>query len=201
MKQYMKYAISLLIGGLAGCLTLCGQRVLPINLNFLANSGAVWMIPAFFVGLRFGGKALSRAVGCTLCLIGCVLGYYGFEALMNRHAFSVSVYVCLWLGIALGAGVAGGIAAYWAGTRSDFLKCIGLNLVPAVFLSEGVSKLIHISEYMHMIYGVGLTVVAGGILYILLNRREALRARNLLSVGVLLLAGECFFEALYRFTT
>lgn len=116
---------------------------------------------------------------------------------MNRHAFSLSFYVCLWLGIALGAGAVGGVAAYWAGTRSDFLGHLGMNLVPAVFLSEGVNKLIHISEYAHMVYGVGLTIAAGGILYILFNQRKALRARNLLAVGVLLLAGECFYEALY----
>ncbi len=33
-----KYIITIIIGTLVGILTLIGQKYLPINLNFLANS-------------------------------------------------------------------------------------------------------------------------------------------------------------------
>lgn len=41
--------VSYILGLVVGVLTLIGQKYLPMNLNFLANSGAVWLIPAFLL--------------------------------------------------------------------------------------------------------------------------------------------------------
>ena len=47
MKTIKNFMISILIGLTVGVITVIGQKYLPINLNFLANSGAIWLIPTF----------------------------------------------------------------------------------------------------------------------------------------------------------
>ena len=49
MKTSRNYTVAIILGIFVGGLTLIGQKYLPINFNFLANSGAVWLVPAFFV--------------------------------------------------------------------------------------------------------------------------------------------------------
>lgn len=49
MNCIFKGIYALLLGLLTGILTVMGQKYLPGLLNSLANSGAVWLIPAFFM--------------------------------------------------------------------------------------------------------------------------------------------------------
>lgn len=49
MESTRKYFLAIILGMVVGVLTLIGQKYLPMNLNFLANSGAVWLIPAFLI--------------------------------------------------------------------------------------------------------------------------------------------------------
>ena len=49
IKNVFKGIYALLLGLLIGILTVMGQKYLPDSLNSLANSGAIWLIPAFFM--------------------------------------------------------------------------------------------------------------------------------------------------------
>lgn len=51
MKSAKRYILAIVLGSVIGVLTLVGQKYLPMNLNFLANSGAVWLIPRVSVEL------------------------------------------------------------------------------------------------------------------------------------------------------
>ena len=44
-----RYVVTIIIGVLVGILTVIGQKYLPTNLNFLANSASMWLIPAFLI--------------------------------------------------------------------------------------------------------------------------------------------------------
>lgn len=60
--KIQKYLLPIIIGFLFGIFTLVGQKYLPINLNFLANSASMWLIPAFLIsyyslaGVRIGWR-------------------------------------------------------------------------------------------------------------------------------------------------
>lgn len=111
MKKLLAPAAAGIVEGL---MTLMGQRYLPINLNFLANSGAVF-----------------------------------------------------------------GIGAYWANTKSNQLKYCGMNLLPAVFVAEGMDEVLHVSDYSHMIPAVILKIAIGITLYVIINRKFSLKVISL----------------------
>ena len=62
MKPTKKYILAIMLGLVVGVLTLTGQKYLPMNLNFLANSGAVWLIPAFLLSYFGKGNRLQAIV-------------------------------------------------------------------------------------------------------------------------------------------
>ena len=97
MKYAKKYTLAIIIGIVVGMLTLVGQKFLPINLNFLANSGAIWLIPAFLLSYFEKENRLHSIVTTIVCLLGCVYSYYIFEAVLNHHAFTFAGGVLLLL--------------------------------------------------------------------------------------------------------
>ena len=48
MKRIYSILLATGIGCIVGMLTVIGQKYLPNDLNSLANSGAIWLIPAFY---------------------------------------------------------------------------------------------------------------------------------------------------------
>ena len=76
MKSAKKYILAIMLGLAVGVLTLTGQKYLPMNLNFLANSGAVWLIPAFL--LSYFGKE----TGCRLSLTQLCVCWGAFMAII-----------------------------------------------------------------------------------------------------------------------
>ncbi|MCI8441378.1 MAG: hypothetical protein HFG27_02450 [Provencibacterium sp.] len=166
-------------GIIVGVITLIGQRYLPINLNFLANSGAVWLVPAFLLSFFFREDAKISITTAIICLLGCVSGYYVSEAIFNQHPLTFSKGILIWSIIALAAGAVFGIGANWANTKSNPLKYCGMNLLPAVFVAEGVDEILHISDYSHMIPAVVLKIAIGIALYIIINRRLSLKGISL----------------------
>jgi hypothetical protein len=194
----VKVLCGFLIGLLTGILTVVGQKYLPGSLNSLANSGAVWLIPAFFVAVWAKRLVLSIVV-CIETLLFCVVGYYAFEAVMNSHSFSFSnYYFYLWLGCAVVFGTVFGIgASFYSSKKGNW----GASFLPAVFFAEGLNELIHLSEYVHMIPAVIGRIVIGIALYFIIYRKDSLKRRSFISFGVLSVLGVVGFELVYRLTT
>lgn len=198
-KTMKKYITSAVLGILVGLLTLVGQKYLPMNFNFLANSGSMWLIPAFFMCYIFGDKKFRAMALGVETLLFCVIGYYAFEAVLNQHTFSTGRWMIIWLVVSVAAGVIFGLGAFFARHTEGFFKYIGLNLMPAVFTSEGVSKIIHIADYSHMIPAVVMTTCIGLALYFIINRRECVRWQNIVSYAALTLLGTGAFIILAGF--
>lgn len=190
-------AFALAVGLLTGLLTVLGQMVLPGSLNSLANSGAVWLIPAFFVAAS-AGKKLPAILLCAATLLACVLSYYWFESLINRHPFDFSSrYLWIWLGCAAVAGVIFGFGAYLRGRKSAHYPW-GTSLLPAVFLAEGLSEVIHLPDYRHMIPAVVGRILIGLALYFVLYKRDSLKREPLASFLALSALGLAGYELLLR---
>ena len=200
MKKTYKYIVSILVGLIVGMATVIGQKYLSINFNFLANSGAIWLIPAYLLSYYFKVSKKNSILISIMCLIFCVLGYYGFESVLNQHAFIIGKYMIIWMVCAFLGGIIFGLGAYYANNKNSILKQFGQNLLPAVFLSEGINKLIHIKDYTHMIPAIVMVITIGVILYLIVNGRNVLQRKHILTFGMLSLFGIAFYEIIYRFT-
>lgn len=198
MKTIRNYTVAIILGILVGGLTVIGQKYLPINFNFLANSGAVWLVPAFFISY-FLKSSKGNSIGlCIVCLLFCVMSYYWFEAIMNNHEFYLNRWAIIWIVMAFVAGAVFGLGAYFVNSRNHILKYCGMNLLPAVFFSEGMIKLIHLSDYLHMIPAVIMITCIGLIIYLAINRKDYLKRFNLISFMTLSFLGLVGHEVLYR---
>lgn len=197
MKSAKRYILAIVLGSVIGVLTLVGQKYLPMNLNFLANSGAVWLIPAFLLSYFEKGNRIQSIAVTIVCLLGCVYGYYIFESVLNHHAFALDGGALLWSGIALAAGAVFGIGAFFANQESGRLKYFGMNLLPAVFTAEGLDNVIHIRDYGHMIPAVIMKICIGVILYLVINGKDVVRPRNLTAYVVTTALGVAAFAIVF----
>lgn len=196
MKSAKKCILAIILGLVVGVLTVVGQKYLPMNLNFLANSGAVWLIPAFLLSY-FEKENRMQAIATTIvCLLGCVYGYYIFEAVLNHHAFTLARGTLLWSGVALIAGAVFGLGAFLANQENSKLKYFGMNLLPAVFTAEGLDNVIHIKDYSHMVPAVIMKIIIGVILYLVINRKDVIRPKNMISYVVITALGVVAFAVL-----
>lgn len=195
-KSTKIYIGAVIFGSVVGMMTLVGQKFLPMNLNFLANSGAVWLIPAFLWSYFAKGNKRRAVAAAVVCLLGCVYGYYIFEAVSNRHAFTLYSEILLWSAVALIAGTVFGLGAWLANREDSRLKYFGMNLLPAVFTAEGLDQVIHIEGYTHMIPAVILKIVIGVILYLTINGKDAAKTRNVVSYALLTVLGIAGFAVL-----
>jgi len=196
MKPFKKIILAIMLGLAVGILTLVGQKYLPVNLNFLANSGAVWLIPAFLLSYFQKEERLPAIVTTIVCLLGCVYGYYIFEAIFNHHAFILSGGILLWTCVALIAGTVFGLGAYYANQKDSKLKYLGMNLLPAVFTAEGIDNVMHIEDYSHMVLAVIMKIIIGILLYLVINRKDATGLKNIISYVVVTMLGVVGFMIL-----
>ena len=66
-----RYVLTIMIGVFVGIFTLIGQKYLPMNLNFLANSASMWLIPAFFIPYFLKTDKGNSIILSTISLIFC----------------------------------------------------------------------------------------------------------------------------------
>ena len=189
MKKAKNYVLAILLGVFIGCLTLIGQKYLPNNLKFLSNSGAVWLVPAFLVSYLSKSSKKSSIALCVIFLFFCVNSYYVFESIMNNHGFAFSKWQVVWNLMAVIAGSIFGLGAYFANRENGIVKYFGMNLLPAVFFSEGLQQIINIGEYIHMIPATIMITSIGLIMYFAINRKGCFKKYNMLSFAILSIIG------------
>lgn len=200
MRNIYKYIIAIVIGIFVGIITLIGQKYLPINFNFLANSGAIWLIPSFLLSGYFNlGKKESIFIS-TICLLSCVFGYYIFESIVNSHSFQINNLMVVWIICAIIGGIVIGLGTYFFNNEKGILKKISSNLLPAIFVSEGLNKIIHIDGYKHMIPATIIVTCIGLVLYFIINKKESLHRNNAITFAILCILGLIFYELIFQIT-
>jgi len=183
------YLIAIITGIIVGILTVIGQKYLSGNLNFLVNSASMWLIPAFFIPYFLKTDSKDSIIISMSTLIFCVLGYYIFEAIIHNHTFEFSRIVIFWLMCAIAGGIVFGLGANYSRTQNGKLKLLSMNLLPAVFLSEPLYKLINISAYSNVILDIIVQIIMGLILYGIINFKESHKFKNILSCIFLTILG------------
>lgn len=190
------YLIAIVLGIIVGLLTVIGQKYLSNYLNFLVNSASMWLIPAFLLPYLLRANNKDSVIISITTLIFCVLGYYIFEAIIHNHTFEFSSSVILWLLCAIAGGIVFGLGASYANTKSGKIKLLSMNLLPAVFLSEPLYKLININEYRNIVLDIIVQSLIGLILYGIINSKESIKLKNILSCLFFIILGFLGFVAL-----
>ncbi|MET7473487.1 DUF6518 family protein [Streptomyces sp. NPDC005648] len=137
-----RWWISAPVAGIAlGVLTNLAQGTLPGASNQIANSGAVWCVPAFTAGalVAAGGLAPRKSVLAGLgTTIGLVVGYYGY-AEFGRSGMGNAFWPVVWLVTALVSGpLFGAAGAWWRRGRTVHRRVVGLAALAGVFGTEAV---------------------------------------------------------------
>lgn len=134
-----------------GILTNLAQGVLPGASNQIANSGAVWCVPAFTAGALVAGGHLAprKSVLAGLCTTtGLVVGYYGY-AEFGRGGMGSPFWPLVWLAMALVSGpLFGAAGAWWRRGRTAPRRVAGLASLAAVFGMEAIlyARVLHHAE-------------------------------------------------------
>lgn len=160
--------VAVVVGMVIGALTLVGQRFMPGQWNTLVNSGAIWLVPVFFVGSRMRSLPWAAAAGVAT-LLATLAGYYVPSTLAGTpHS---AYFVALWVGVALIAGPLFGVAG--CAWRSDrrMHRVLGVAMLGGVIATEGL--------YLVVVLGYlwsGWSMVAAGVvaLIVLSSRRDRL---------------------------
>ncbi|MEU6253259.1 DUF6518 family protein [Streptomyces sp. NPDC047043] len=137
-----RWWISAPVAGIAlGVLTNLAQGGLPGASNQIANSGAVWCVPAFTAGALAAAArmALRKSVLAGLCTtIGLVVGYYGY-AEFGRDGMGSAFWPLVWLVMALVSGpLFGAAGAWWRRGHTARRRVVGLAAPAGVFGMESI---------------------------------------------------------------
>ena len=153
------------IGLLVGVATFFGQGVMPGQWNTLVNSGAIWLVAPFFVGARVRSRRLAAVLG-TVVLLATVAGYYGLAGLAGAP---MSTWMtAFWLGVALVAGPLFGVAGRWWHDESRALRVIGVALLGALLVAEGLYLMVVLQYF----WSGGVMLAAGLIATALMAQRD-----------------------------
>ncbi|MEU9338694.1 DUF6518 family protein [Streptomyces sp. NPDC048290] len=179
----VRTGVALLVGLLLGVLTNLAQGWLPGAWNQVANSGAVWCLPAFGVAAALAPRVTVRAAAVAggVAALGLVAGYYGYAAL-GRDGVGALAYPLLWAVMAVIGGPLFGVAGHWWRTgESVRRRTLGLGALGGVFGMEA----------MYFAWELGYAAQAWGCLAVLagvtlgLARRGEERVRALLTAVAL----------------
>jgi len=175
--------------GLAvGALTLVGQGLLLGSWNQIANSGAIWLVPVFFIGSLMPTDKCAAVSGIGT-LFGALIGYYATAELVL--GFSTDFFFfALWTGTAIIGGPMFGMAGHWWRSERLSRQVAAIALLGGVFVSEGLYLLFHIHELP-----AGWCWIAIGVLIpLFLGRSAKNRLFALLALPLVVLLGVAAYE-------
>jgi hypothetical protein len=158
-------AIALLGALLIGGLTSLGQKYLPPSVNSLSNSAGGWTAFTFLL------VWLSRARP----LLAGILGIVAFEAMTEAYGLvttwrgygATPPFGSIWSVVGLLAGPVIGVAASFARYASPLWRALGVAVLSAVLVGEGLYGLVSLLGstspvywWIEVIAGVGFLVAA-----------------------------------------
>lgn len=197
MKLWKNIFISVVVGIIVGVITILGQKVLPAEWNWIANSGSVWLIPPFFVAALAKTKRQSVVVG-IINLLSILLGYYGY-AILIRGNYESLYYLLLWIIVGLISGTIFGIAGFLWNKDNTWKHKFGSALIGGVFISEGIFIVSHWNDYSHMIASGFIKIAIGIILILILERSKKDRVSSMLMTIPVILLGSIGYLILNLF--
>jgi hypothetical protein len=146
----------MVLAGLAiGALTVFGQSILPGSWNHFANSGAIWLLPAFLIGSIMPSYRWASPAG-VVTLFGALTGYTLTAGALG-YPYTLSAFA-FWGVIGVIGGPIFGAAGYAWRSQDIRQRVIGLGLLGGVFVAEGWFMMQYIQDLLAgwLFIGVGL---------------------------------------------
>ncbi len=183
------------IGLAFGALTVLGQATLPGSWNHFANSGAVWLLAPFIIGVLMP-SVIWAVVGGFISLVMALIGYTAVITVLGL-SYPLST-IAFWGAIALVGGPIFGLAGqWWRYAASSWHKAISAALLGGVFIAEGWYMLVYIQDTL----AGWVSIIIGGILVILLPRTWQARSKALIALIPISLLGIGAYALLARLTS
>ena len=158
-RPFRTFALVIALGIAIGVLTVFAQGALPGTWKTWANSGAVWLAPAFFVGSFMSTDRVAAAAG-FVALVAAIAGYYVSVPVIVEGASSDVRSVTVWVVAALVGGPVLGMAGHWWRDDRALRRIAALAILGGVFTGEGLERVLADPR----IGAAGWTMVAAGIL-------------------------------------
>jgi Family of unknown function (DUF6518) len=191
-------ALIVVAGLVSGVLTQIGQSILPPGFGQAANAISPWLLVAFALGSLMPSWRWAAVAGVGSMLVALV-GYYGMVELRFGYGGGTGSIVFWGVG-ALAGGTVFGIAGHWWRDDRPWHRAIGIGLLAAVTIAEGVYLIGVLTEPI-----VGVMFIAAGVSIPPLvgrstgdSRRGYLATVPALALG---LAGYTVFGWLYGWTS
>ena len=181
LSSWQVVVLVIICGLIIGVVTLVGQATLPGSWNQIANSGAVWVVPVFFLGSLMSSDKYAAFAGIGM-LVAIVIGFYASQALLGI-ALSLP-FIIFWVVVALVAGPLFGVAGHWWRGERFSRSVAAIALLSGVFFAEGLYYLLRL-HYLPQGWG---GIVISVLIALLLGRsfRERLFAFLFLPLTALL---------------
>jgi hypothetical protein len=164
-------------GGIAlGAVDLLLQKVLPYPWANLANSGAIWALAAYGLGLWVRTPWWRAAVAGAVLLVLAVPAYYLAAAIFLHDEVAVlwQPPALVWMGFGVLAGLVFGFAGSLAWS-SGWQQLVGIGLPGAVLFAEALVSMLRegSTSYRHDQRATALIELVLGVLVILIVGRTA----------------------------
>ena len=176
-----------------GVVTLWGQSHLPGEWSAIANSGAVWLLPATLVGAVMPTD-LRAALAGALTLVVAVAVFYAAVPFLVAGASSAPRGVVIWSVTAVVAGPVFGVAGRWIRGDRSRLRAAAAALIGGSFTAEGVIRLLTPPSEDRSV--AILMIVAGLLLSIAIGRSTRERLLGVLGQPVVVLVTFGVYKAL-----
>jgi hypothetical protein len=135
------FALVAVVGLAVGVLTLVAPGALAGHWRTWANSGAVWLVPAFFVGSFMPSDRVAAAAG-AMTLVAAIVGYYASAPVVVDRAAADAGSVTVWVVIALVGGPVYGMAGWWWRGDRPWRRIAAIALLGGVFTAEGLDRVL-----------------------------------------------------------
>jgi hypothetical protein len=176
----------------SGVATSYLQGVLPGRANFLANSGAAWVLIAFLLARTAANRPRAAAAAGALGLLGEVLGYYAIASPL-RHIATSEGSRLLWTAAALLIGPFVGLLAFQSRCGQPHRRLIAVTAISGVVAGEGAYATLTLG---YPVQGwVEIAVAAASILAAVLRVRVASRYAQAAAIAVSALVATVVFGA------
>jgi hypothetical protein len=180
-------------GLMVGVLTFVGQGKLPGSWQHIANSGAVWLVPVFFIGSLMPTDKSAAASGIGT-LAGTLVGYYGTAALALGFPPDF-YYTAFWVGMAIISGPMLGVAGHWWRSERLSRRVVAIALLGGIFISEGLYLFWNITAFWVGPTGWGWIVI-GILIPLILGHSVKDRLFALSALPLVVLLGIAAYQAI-----
>jgi len=167
-RPAVRVVVAVAVGLLTGALTQLGQGALPDGWSQAANSIAVWLLVAFFIGASMPSIRWAAVAG-AIALIAALVGYYGLVELRYGYGGSTGSWLLWGTGALVGGPVFGVAGRTWRADPDHRHRAAAIGLLAAVFIAEGVYLVTILPEPL---VGMGFVVVGAGIPPVLGRSRQ-----------------------------